>query len=111
MTEFQIQKAVIENLKLRAAKGVVFFAVPGGGKRSLIEAVNFKRSGVLAGVSDLIFLHASKAYALELKAERGRPSEAQLEFLDNWRAAGGYGCVANGLDRALAVLEAWGLIR
>jgi hypothetical protein len=27
------------------------------------------------------------------------------------RAAGAYTCIAEGLDRALAVLEAWGLLK
>ena len=109
--EAAIQRAVVEHLKLRGVKGLCWFACPNGGYRNLITAVNLKQEGVRAGVSDLIFLHRGHAYALEIKKERGRPSEAQLEFLDNWREAGGHGCVANGLDRCLSVLETWGLIK
>ena len=109
--EAAIQRAVVEHINLRQVKDLCWFHPANGGRRNLIEAVNLKRAGVVPGVSDLIFLHAGQAYALEIKAERGRPSEAQLAFLDNWRNAGGHGCVSNGLDRTLAVIEAWGLIK
>ena len=64
-----------------------------------------------AGVSDLILEHRSRIYALELKAEGGRVSDAQREFLADMERAGGNTALAYGLDAALAVLEAWGLLR
>jgi hypothetical protein len=49
--------------------------------------------------------------ALELKREGGRPSEAQLACLAAMERAGAFTAIAEGLDRALACLEAWGLLR
>ena len=110
-TEAAIQRAVVQHINLRKTKGLVFFSVPNGGWRNIITAKNLKLEGVRPGVSDLIFLHQGSSYALEIKAERGRASEHQLHFLDDWRGAGGHGCVSNGLDRCLSVLETWGLIK
>ena len=75
------------------------------------EAVELKRQGVQAGVSDLILLHDGKAFALELKAENGRLSEAQREFMDAFNNAGGFATCAVGIDQAVKVLETWSLIR
>jgi hypothetical protein len=55
-------------------------------------------------------LHQGQLYALELKREGGRPSEAQLACLTAMERAGAFTAVAEGLDRALACLEAWGLL-
>src|SRR5262249_55327229 len=67
--------------------------------------------GVRAGVSDFVLLHRGHAYALELKAPKGRPTIEQMEFVSDFNSAGGHACIAEGLDRALRVLETWGLLR
>jgi hypothetical protein len=67
--------------------------------------------GVRPGVSDLLLWHDGKAFALELKADGGRATKGQREFLLDMERAGAYTCLAEDLDRALAVLEAWGLLR
>src|SRR5262245_51388284 len=87
-----------------------------GGKRNAkgiiaIQGARLKGLGTRAGVSDWILVDAGKIFALELKALGGSASEVQLEFLAGMEAAGAYTCVAEGLDRALAVLEQWGLLR
>lgn len=109
--EAQIQRAVVQHLRLRGVKGLVFFHVPNGGRRGAVEGAIFKAMGVRAGVSDLILAHNSKFFALELKAEGGRATEAQLEFLQDFDRAGAFTALATGLDAALRTLEAWGLIR
>ena len=109
--ERSIQRAVIGHLRARAHPGVVFFHVPNGGSRNVVEARNLKLDGVTAGVSDIIMLHDGNMFALELKAEGGRPTESQLEFIDRVKAAGGYAVWVNGLDAALRTLECWGILR
>lgn len=105
------QRAVIEHLRLRAKPGVVYFHVPNQRRQSPQRGAEWKRQGVLAGVSDLILLHDGKAFALELKAGKGRLSEAQREFMDRWNESGGYAAWASGIDGAVKVLKAWELIR
>ena len=109
-SEAQIQDAVVAHLRLRAKPDVVFLHPANGGKRDVREAVRFRRMGVLAGASDLLLWHRGHAFALELKAPGGRLSDAQLEFLARFNDAGGHSAVAQGLDRALAVLEGWKLL-
>ena len=89
----------------------VWWHTPNGGRRSPIEAAIFNGLGVRAGVSDLILLRGGKVFALELKAERGRPTAAQTQFISEFRAAGGEAAIAHGLDRALHTLEVWKLLR
>lgn len=109
--EEQIQCAVVDHLRYRAYPDVVWFHVPNGGKRNIATAARLKRMGVRAGVSDILAFRCGEMFALELKAPKGRPTETQLEFLSNWREAGGHGVVAEGVGEAIAVLESWNLIR
>ena len=62
-------------------------------------------------MSDLHFLAGGKFYSLELKTEKGRATEAQLEFRDAVNNGGGFAAIAHGFEAALRVLRAWGLVR
>ena len=101
----------VEHLRLRAKPDVLWLHPANGGTRDIREAARFKRMGVLAGASDLLLWHRGNSFALELKSPGGRLSDAQLEFLARFNDAGGHGANAEGVDRALAILEAWGLLR
>ena len=70
-----------------------------------------KGMGVVPGAADILLWHRGNAFALELKAPGGRLSDAQLEFLARFNDAGGHTCVAEGIDRAIGVLETCGLLR
>jgi hypothetical protein len=109
-----VQRAVCQHLQLREVRGLLWWHTPNGGKRRPIEAAIMKSLGVRAGVADLILLHAGRMFALELKAEDGRPTVAQMKFVSDFNAAvapNGGACISRGLDRALGVLETWGLLR
>jgi hypothetical protein len=106
-----IQRAVFDHLRMRAAPGVFAFHPANGGYRKPIEAAIMKGLGVKPGVPDVIAIHQGRVYGLELKAEGGSATQKQLEAIAAMEAAGASCCVAEGLDRALACLEAWGLLR
>lgn len=108
--EQAIQRAVFQHLKLRAAPGVFAFHVPNGGYRRPREAAIMKGLGVVAGVPDVMVIFRGAVYALELKAEGGRPTAAQFAAVDNIRNAGGFAAICYGLDRALKCLETWGIL-
>jgi hypothetical protein len=110
-TEQQIQRAVFQHLRARGAPGVFAFHVPNGGYRRPTEAAILKGLGVVAGVPDIIAIHQGRCYAMELKAEGARATDKQLACIAALREAGAFTCIAEGLDRALACLEAWGLLR
>lgn len=109
--EQQIQRAVFAHLRTRAAPGVFAFHVPNGGYRKPREAAIMKGLGVVAGVPDVIAIYRGRVYAIELKVEGGRPTAKQCKAVERIRDAGGFACIADGLDRALKVLETWGLLR
>jgi hypothetical protein len=111
MTEQQIQKAIFAHLRARAVPGAFFWHPFSGGFRRPKEAAIYKGLGAIAGLPDVMVLHASRLYAIELKTETGRPTETQLCVLDAIRRAGGHAVVCHGLDRALACLEAWQLLQ
>jgi VRR-NUC domain-containing protein len=110
-SEQAVQRAVCLHLRQRGARGLLWFHVPNGGHRKPVEAAIFNGLGVRAGVSDLILLRDGRAFALELKTERGRPTAAQTQFISEFRAAGGEASVVNGLNQALHTLETWKLLR
>jgi hypothetical protein len=90
--EAQIQRAVFQHLRLRAVPRLFAFHPANGGDRKPNEAAVLKGLGIRAEVPNVIAVHEGRCYGLELKA-------------------GALCCIAEGLDRALAALEAWGLPR
>jgi VRR-NUC domain len=108
--EATIHAAVCDHLRRRAKPDVLWLHPANGGTRDIREAARFKRMGVLAGASDLLLWQRGNSLALELNSPGGRLSDAQLGFLARFNDAGGHSASAEGVDRALAVLEAWGLL-
>jgi hypothetical protein len=82
-----------------------------GGHRKPVEAAILKGLGATAGVPDVLLWHAGKSYAIELKSEDGRLSEAQAEMLRRLADAGTITAVSHGIDRAVRQLEDWALLR
>lgn len=114
--EAALHRAVVQHLERRAKPGVLWFHVPNGGKRDARAGAMMKRLGLRPGVADILLFRAGQngfvdAFALELKAARGRPTETQLQFGHDWEAVNGFYCLAYGLNEALAALEAWEVIR
>lgn len=91
--------------------GVFAFHVANGGYRRPIEASILRGLGVRAGVPDVIAIYRSHTYALELKSDDGKLSQAQRDALNDLTLAGATTAVANGLDAAIRQLESWGLLR
>jgi hypothetical protein len=108
--EAAIQRAVFQHLRARGAPGVFAFHPANGGFRKPIEAAIMKGLGVVPGVPDVFIVHNGHCFAMELKAEGGRATEKQLACITALREAGAFTCIADGLDRALACLESWGLL-
>lgn len=59
------------------------FAVPNGSRRDKITGAKLKAEGVLAGVSDLIFLKSNRYYGA-LLIEMKKPDGKQQETQKNW---------------------------
>src|SRR5215471_17267398 len=109
-SEDAIQRAVFQHLRARAAPNVFAFHPANGGYRKPVEAAILKGLGVVAGVPDVIAIHNGRVFAMELKAEGGRATDKQLACIAALREAGAIVAVAESIDRALACMEAWGLL-
>ena len=108
--EQAIQRAVFEHLRARGAPGVFAFHPANGGYRKPVEAAILKGLGVVGGVPDVIAIHNGRVFAMEIKAEGGRATDKQLACIAALREAGAFTCIAEGVDRAIACLEGWGLL-
>ena len=109
--EAAIQRVVFQHFRARSAPGVFAFHPANGGYRKPTEAKILQGLGVTSGVPDIIAIKDGRTYALELKAEGGKLTEAQQHALIKLREAGATATHAHGLDQALRVLEGWGLLR
>jgi hypothetical protein len=67
--------------------------------------------GVIAGVPDLIVLHAGRAFLMELKAEDGVVSDAQRVVGASIIFAGCHFGVVRSIQEVLQHLDAWGIPR
>jgi hypothetical protein len=109
--EASIQRAVFQHLRARGAPGIFAWHPFSGGYRRPVEAAIYKGLGAVAGLPDVMVLHDGRLFCVELKREGARATDAQLACIAALREAGAFTCIAEGLDRALSCLEAWGLLR
>ena len=68
----------------------LLFAVPNGGSRTPVEAIIFKATGVVSGVSDMILLYDNTPYCFELKTDVGTQSKNQKDWEDIVKGQGIY---------------------
>jgi len=110
--EGELQRSLIQHLRLYADKRVLYWHTPNGGARSKATGRNLKAMGVLPGVLDLAFLlpDGSPAF-LELKSKDGRLEPAQTDFMVKCEALGVPCAVASNIDVALEILTAWGVLK
>jgi len=112
--EDDLQRAVCKLLAYSANPGVVWFAIPNGGKRSRVEAAIMAGLGVTPGAPDLAFLvPPGRACFLELKAKgrKIKKGDSQDTMRTRIRLAGGFSEEADSLDRAIIILLRWHVLR
>jgi hypothetical protein len=109
--ENEIQRCVFQHIRARGVTGLVAIHVPNGGYRRPAEAKILTGLGVTAGVPDILLWRDGRSFAIEIKSETGRVTDAQSEMLDRLSKAGVATAVCHGLDPALATLEGWQLLR
>lgn len=79
MSEDQIQQQLVIYFR-NNIKGIIF-SVPNGGSRNVAEAKKLKNTGLLPGVSDLIILLPNEqTIFIEVKTDKGKQSEVQINF-------------------------------
>jgi hypothetical protein len=114
MTERQLQKLVVDYLRLALPPDVFWSALPlgslgntgGGGKA---RGGMMKGLGVKAGLPDLMLVYDGRAFFIELKIDGGRTSAVQDDAQSALRAAGAQVRVCRCLEAVEDVLALWGV--
>jgi hypothetical protein len=86
----------------------LLYAVPNGGSRNPIEAVNLKKQGVKSGVADVILQIPKKGYAglcMEFKTPRGRQSDEQKEYQRQVEMAGSKYVIVRSVEQAIEAVQ------
>lgn len=108
MTESQEQYELFEWASYRRDLRLMYH-IPNGGYRDAREAAWMRKQGVKAGVPDICLPIPKKGYGalyIELKrADGGRLSEKQKEWIEALRAAGNRVEVCRGWIEAKKVIE------
>lgn len=104
-TEAYEQIAVVDYCDF---KHIPIFHIPNGGSRNKREAKNLKRQGVKPGIPDLCIPVAKGGYHglyIEMKAEGGKPTEKQLEWIELLNANGYRAVICFGFDEARETID------
>jgi len=106
ISEAKEQENLVYYLRL---KKIPHFAIPNGGSRNKIEAVNLKRQGVNPGVPDMMIPVPNKNYAglfIEMKRKKGGVvSKYQKEWISRLNSLGYKAVVCKGFEEAKKVIE------
>jgi hypothetical protein len=90
-------------------KNILFYAIPNGGRRDMLEAIKLKRTGVRSGVPDICIPIARGAYHglyIELKRVKGGVlSDNQQFWLEALFAEGYFSQVCKGAVEAIELVE------
>jgi hypothetical protein len=104
ISEHQEQVALVSWFRLAFPKFKLhLFSIPNGEYRHIATAVKLKRSGVLAGVSDLFLMIPKNGYHgmwIEMKAKTGSVSDSQKEFMAAASSMNYLAVVCFGFDEA-----------
>ena len=110
--EDDLQRYVVQLLRLCAVRGLVWFAVPNGEARSKVTGARLKALGVRPGVADFAMtLPGGRSAYLELKSPTGRPSPEQRVFRSEVENAGALYAIARTPEQVQEILGAWGALR
>jgi len=104
VTEYDLHLSVVKFLRMALGAGAVFFHCPNGGYRRHTEAQRFKAMGVIPGIPDIGIIWLGKIIWIELKAGKGKESDAQLYCHVRLRSAGSAVTVCRTLQEVIDVL-------
>jgi len=114
LSEDQEQKLLVQWSRYKFFSGHkrlsdYLIAIPNGGSRHLLEAINLKRQGVKAGVPDIFIYIPNKQYHglfIEMKRKRNFiVSEHQKETIERLVSIGYCARIAKGFEQAKEIIE------
>lgn len=104
--EEDIQTACVQWFRL-AYPEFIIMAIPNGGSRNAREGANLKRSGVLAGASDLLVIANRSVLFVEMKTPKGHQQETQIIFQRNIERLGHDYRICHSLHEFQLTIERW----
>lgn len=93
--ESDIEKSILEYLELRHI--FAWKARTVGIWDAKIKAFR-KNKGYMKGVADILGIYKGKPLAIEVKTQKGYPSEDQKYFLNKFREEGGIAFIARSIE-------------
>jgi hypothetical protein len=99
-----IQAGIVRALRYMYPQSVTF-AIPNGGQRNKATGAIMKATGTLAGCSDLVFLHKSSTYFIEVKGPKGTQTDSQKEFQKRVEKQGFKYYLVRSTDEILQIIE------
>lgn len=108
MSEWKLQQACATYLSAVLPRDCYWTSVDAGQGRMDVRAGQMRKArGVKAGTPDVILVHRGYFYGLELKASKGRVSEAQTVAHGQIRDAGAPVVVCHSIEEVETALRAW----
>ena len=108
--ELLLQIDIVDMLKTKLKRDVLFTAFPaGGGGR--VRGAKLKKAGLQAGWPDIQLVHRGKYFGIEVKTQTGRLSPAQVDLHKRLTDNGCSVAVARSVTDALEIIIDWGLSR
>lgn len=109
MKEADLQRATSQYFAAVLRSDTFAFHVPNEGKRGWRAQRAFKQGGGVAGVPDWCIVFCGRTYFIELKAARGRLSDAQKTCHPRiWEAGAPVG-IAKSVDDVRSLLAGWNI--
>lgn len=108
--ESQLQKAVVQHLRLSGSPGVLVLKITNEGRRSAWLGAEFKLQGLRPGAADLCICHKGRTFFLEIKAKGQKPEPEQVAFGADALLAGCDYQWADNINQALTILHGWRVI-
>jgi hypothetical protein len=105
-----LQQTLVEILNEEIKGDVEWTCFPAGGGGA-VRGTFLKKMGLKRGWPDLIFLRNGQFYGLELKAEKGKLSEAQVGTQSRLGLCGGLIATAWSIEESIHIIDGWGLLK
>lgn len=108
-TEAELHEQVIDWLRVALPRDALVHHSPNEGKRGFRAQADLKKTGVQAGMPDLMICWRGDTYFLELKTRTGKVSAAQADVAQQLMDTGFKVAVLRNLPAVDACLRDWGL--
>lgn len=106
MSEQDVQRSIVDYLRV-VVPGAITFAIPNSSRRAVGGRAGNAVPGLLPGIPDLCMVKGPRCYFIEVKAEKGKLSDAQSAMLQRMTMLGVSWVVVRSVEDMRAALSMW----